>query len=53
MCAARHAELAQAGEAGEFVGAIVGSGHTNQQISKSTSFLCDPVTRNCAPIAHH
>ena len=35
--AALHAELAQAFEAGEFVDAIVGSGHTNQQISKSAN----------------
>ena len=34
MCAALHAELAQAFETGEFVGAIVGSGHTNQRINE-------------------
>ena len=35
--AALHAELAQAFEAGESVGAIVGSGHANQQMSESAT----------------
>jgi hypothetical protein len=37
VSAALHAELAQAFEAGEFVGAIVGSGHANQQINESAN----------------